>query len=160
MLQMFVLPASRVTVRTVPLSETTRLPLASVMSICRLVDDCGSAAMGLVRKTAAVLVAAPAPALVTITLQPVRPAADADSWISPGVFVLVIVTVATPADGVIAPVGFIVASVGVTLNALIVGVLAFVTVLPFASFRAILAIEIPEALMPPFAMIGEGLAVH
>src|SRR5512140_874734 len=79
---------------------------------------------------------------------------------SPGVFVLVTVTVTTPASGVTVPVGLMSASVGVTLKTLIAGVLAFVTVFPFGSLSATVTVEMPADVVPPLAMIEVGLAVQ
>ena len=78
-LQTFVLPASRVIVITVLLSLATRLPFASVTSICIDDTDALSDAMGFVRNVAFVFAADPTPPLVMMTLQPVRPTAEAES---------------------------------------------------------------------------------
>jgi hypothetical protein len=160
MVQTFTLPASRVSVRMVELSVPIRFPCESVTSTCRLVVDELSAAIGFVRKVPMVFVAAPGPVLVTMTLQPVSPLAEADSWISPGVAVLVMVTVATPFAGETTPVGVIDARVGVTFTTLIDGELAFDTVFPFASLSVIFAIEMPADVLPLLATIGDGLAVQ
>ncbi len=67
-------------------------------------------------------------------------------------------TVATPADGVTAPVGVIVARLGVTFVTFTCGELALVTVLPLASFSETFAMAVPF-VPPPFAMsvVGETL---
>ena len=158
-MQTFVLPASRVMVRMSELSEITRLPFASVTSIWSVELEPGSAEIGLVRNVEMVLVAAPGPPLVTMTLQPVRPVAEAESWMSPGVFVDAIETVATPLTGVTTPVGVIVARAGVTLTTVICGVLALLTVFPLASLSLIVATAVPFG-PPPLAMIALGVAVQ
>src|SRR5439155_4986583 len=144
------LPASRVTVTCVVLSLITVLPFTSVTSTCKFDMETVSEAMGLMVNVAIVFTALPGPVLLTTTLQPCRFAADADSWIEPGMVVVAMDTMTEPADGVCSPVGVIGATLGVTLAMLICGALAFATVLPLASLSEIVATDVPP-VRPPLA---------
>ncbi len=114
-------PLCSVTLSCVTLSPSTRAPAASVTSTWSVAVERLSAAIEVGLKLAAVFAAGPAAVLVRTALQPARPAADAETWMSPGVVVLVMVTVMTPAVGATAPSGLIVAYPGVTLTTLIAG---------------------------------------
>ena len=75
----------------------------------------------------------PGAPLVICTLQPIRFAADAETWIVPEVSVEATDVVATPLVAPTVPVGVTVPSDGVTLM-IVIGVVPLATVLPFASF--------------------------
>jgi hypothetical protein len=157
-LQTFADAASRVTVICVDWSLMTRLPLASCTSTVRVEVETASAAIGFGENDEAVFVAAPMAPDAMITLQPVAEpdVGAAEIWMLPDVVVDVTVRVATPEDGVAGFVPDRVPVVGVLLLNWIVGVLAFETVLPFASFSVAETI----AVLVPFAVSEVGFEEH
>ncbi|OLC54802.1 MAG: hypothetical protein AUH85_10750 [Chloroflexi bacterium 13_1_40CM_4_68_4] len=154
------MPPESVAPICVTLSAKTRVPFASVTSTWIVEVDALSAAIGVALTLAIVFVAAPAAALVMITLQPVRPAATAESWMSPGESVLAIATLTRPFDGATEPRGFIVARNGVTFVRVISGEKAVATRLPFPSRTETITFEVPPAVAPPSAAMRVGVATH
>jgi hypothetical protein len=158
MLQTFAELESRDAVRTVEVSLMTAFPLASWITTVYVEVDTVSAAIGLRLKDPAVFVAAPGAVVATIALQPVRlpEVPETETWALPVAVVVVAVTDAVPLDGVTGFVQPAVMRVGVTFVKLSVGVLALVTVLPFASFN----VAMKTMVLLPFATVVVGVAEH